>query len=159
MLNFSFPVVCYISGYITNTRQCATTAISLTTLYSVYQCTAVKCKYIHVNVQRQRFCAHHAVLSIWMHHSKVQVYDSYSLELTVSNASTACVQPRAGSFLKTLLLIYINVSPFNACPVFHVSAIVLGVDGRDTFIIFTQCVHRFRAKARPPTPGEIAMFC
>ena len=147
MLNFSFPVVCYISGYITNTRQCATTAISLTMLYSVYQCTTVKCKYIHVNVQRQRFCAHYAVLSIWMHHSKVQVYDSYSLELTVSNASTACVQPRAGSFLKTLPLIYINVSPFYACPVFHVSAIVLGVDGRDTFIIFTQCVHRFRAKA------------
>jgi hypothetical protein len=84
-----------------------------------------------------------------MHHSRVQVYDSYSLELTVSNAYTACVQPRAGSFLKNTVTDIHRFVVFYASPAFHVSAIVLGVDGRDTFIIFTQCVHRFRES--PPT--------
>ena len=71
------------------------------------------------------------------------MYDSYSLELTVSNACTACVQPRAGSFLKDTVTDIRRCVAFYASPALHVLAIVLGVEGRDTYY-FTQCVHRFR---------------
>ena len=86
------------------------------------------------------------------------MYDSYSLELTVSNAYTACVQPRAGSFLKNTVTDIHRFVVFYASPAFHVSAIVLGVEGRDTFIILHSVSTGFE-KARPPTPGEIATFC